>query len=124
MSDYYYLTYKCNIDLRFVNSNTEKYIIENVIKNSPEDLKGKELAKWRNERCKEIFVAKKMWRSFGWGITFPFVDEKPLKFYGTDIKDRKAVQVYINEETGELYHCRVTDKSNPDDVKYEIYKVE
>ena len=123
LSDYYYLTYKCNIDSRFVNPNTEKYIIENVIKKSPENLTGKELTKWRNERCKEIFVAKKMWRSFGWEITFPFIDGKPLKFYGTDIKDKKAVQVYINEETGELYHCLVTDKSNPDDVKYEIHKV-
>ena len=123
LSDYYYLTFKCNIDSRFVNSNTEKYIIENVINNSPKELEGKNLTKWRNERCKEIFIAKKMWRRFGWGIAFPFVDGKPLKLYDTDINAGKAIQIYIDDETGELYHCVMTDKSNPDDVKYEIYKV-
>ena len=74
LSDYYYLVHRCNIDSRFVNSNTEKYIIKNVIEQSPEELKGKDLTKWRNERCKEIFVAKRMWRRFGYGITFPFID--------------------------------------------------
>ena len=123
LSDYYYLVYKCNIDSRFVNSNTEKYIIKNVIEQSPEELKGKDLTKWRNERCKEIFVAKRMWRRFGYGITFPFIDGKPLKFFDTDIQNGKAIQVYINEDTGEMYHCRITDKSDPNDVKYEIYKV-
>ncbi len=123
LSDYYYLTNKCNVDARFVNSNTEKYIIEHVIQNTPEGLTGKEITKWRNERCKEIFIAKRMRSSFGWGITFPFVDGKPLKFYGTDHKTGRAVQVYIDEETGAFYHC-IVDKSDPDNVKYEIYKVE
>ena len=123
LSDYYYLVYKCNIDSRFVNSNTEKYIIDNVIENSPEDLKGKDLTKWRNERCKEIFVAKRMWRNFGYGITFPFIEGKPLKFYGTNIENGKLIQIYINEETSELYHCVITDKFNSDNVKYELYKV-
>lgn len=123
LSDYYYLTYKCNIDSRFVNSNTEKYIIDNVIKNTPDGLKGKEITKWRNERCREIFIAKRMWRHFGWGITFPFIDGRPLKFYGTDISNGKSVQVYIDEETKELYYCRITDKSNPNDIKYDLYKV-
>jgi hypothetical protein len=122
LSDYYYLVYRCNIDSRFVNSNTEKYIIENVIEQSPEELKGKDLTKWRNERCKEIFVAKRMWRRFGYGITFPFIDGKPLKFFDTDIQNGKAIQVYKNEDTGEMYHCRITDKSDPNDVKYELYK--
>ena len=123
LSDYYYLVFKCNIDSRFVCSNTEKYIIENVIKKSPEGLKGKELTKWRNERCKEMLIAKRMWRSFGYGIPFPFIDEKPLKFYGTDIENGKAISIFINEETGEFYHCRITDRSDPNDVKYEVYKV-
>ena len=122
LSDYYYLVYRCNIDSRFVNSNTEKYIIKNVIEQSPEELKGKDLTKWRNERCKEIFVAKRMWRRFGYGITFPFIDGKPLKFFDTDIQNGKAIQVYKNEDTGEMYHCRITDKSDPNDVKYELYK--
>ena len=60
LSDYYYLVYKCNINSRFVNSNTEKYIINNVINKAPEDLKGKNLHKWYNQRCKEIFITKKM----------------------------------------------------------------
>ena len=122
LSDYYYLVYRCNIDSRFVNSNTEKYIIKNVIEQSPEELKGKDLTKWRNERCKEIFVAKRMWRRFGYGITFTFIDGKPLKFFDTDIQNGKAIEVYINEDTGEMYHCRITDKSDPKDVKYELYK--
>ena len=96
---------------------------ENVIKKSPEGLKGKELTKWRNERCKEMLIAKRMWRSFGYGIPFPFIDEKPLKFYGTDIENEKAISIFINEETGEFYHCRITDRSDPNDVKYEVYKV-
>ena len=125
LSDYYYLTYKCNIDSSFVNSNTEKYIIENVIKQSPKDLTGKELTKWRNERCKEILIAKKMWHRFGCGMTFPFIDGKPLKFYGTDIKDKKAVEVYINEQTGELYHCRrTTNRFDDQNIQYDLYKVE
>jgi hypothetical protein len=122
LSDYYYLVHRCNIDSRFVNSNTEKYIIENVIEQSPEELKGKDLTKWRNERCKEIFVAKKMWRRFGYGITFPFIDGNPLKFFDTDIQNGETIQVYINEDTGEMYHCRITDNSDPNDVKYELYK--
>ena len=123
LSDYYYLVFKCNIDSRFVCSNTEKYIIENVINKSPDGLKGKDLTKWRNERCKEMLIAKRMWRSFGYGILFPLIDEKPLKFYGTDIENGKAISIFINEKTGEFYHCRITDKSNPNDVKYEVYKV-
>ena len=123
LSDYYYLVFKCNIDSRFVCFNTEKYIIENVIKKSPDELKGKDLTKWRNERCKEMLIAKRMWRSFGYGIPFPFIDEKPLKFYGTDIENGKAISIFINEKTGEFYHCRITDKSNTTDVKYEVYKV-
>lgn len=122
LSDYYHLVHRCNIDSRFINSNTEKYIIENVIEQSPEELKGKNLTKWRNERCKEIFVAKRMWRRFGYGIIFPFIDGKPLKFFDTDMQNGKAIQVYINEDTGEMYHCRITDKSDPNDVKYELYK--
>ena len=123
LSDYYYLVFKCNIDSRFVCSNTEKYIIENVINKSPDGLKGKDLTKWRNERCKEMLIAQRMWRSFGYGIPFPLIDEKPLKFYGTDIENGKAISIFINEKTGEFYHCRITDKSNPNDVKYEVYKV-
>ena len=112
-----------NIDSRFVCSNTEQYIIENVIKKSPDELKGKYLTKWRNERCKEMLIAKRMWRSFGYGIPFPFIDGKPLKFYGTDIDNGKTISIFTNEETGEFYHCRITDRSDPNDVKYEIYKV-
>ena len=123
LSDYYYLTQKCHSDSRFVNSNTEKYIIENVIKKAPKELKGKDATKWYNERCKELLIDKKMWRRFGWGIMFPLVHGKPLKFYGTDMDAGKAVQVYIDDETGELYHCVITDKSDPDDVKYDLYKV-
>ena len=123
LSDYYYLTYKCNIDSRFVNSNTERYIIDNVIKKIPEGIKGKDLTKWCNRRCKEIFISKKFRRDFGWQITFPFVDGKPLQFCGTDTKDGKAVEVYINEETGEMYHCR-RDMSDLQDIKYELWKVE
>ena len=63
-----------------------------------------------------------MWRRFGYGITFPFIDGKPLKFFDTDIQNGKAIQVYKNEDTGEMYHCRITDKSDPNDVKYELYK--
>lgn len=123
LSDAYYLIYKCHVDERFVCSNTETYILENVIEKSPKELQGKDLTKWRNQRCKELLIAKRMWRDFGYGIPFPFMDGKPLKFYGTDIKDGKAISIFINEETGEFYHCRITDRSDPNDVKYVIDKV-
>ena len=123
LSDYYYLIFKCNIDSRFVCSNTEKYIIENVIKKSPVDLKGKNLTKWRNERWKEMLIAKRMWHSFGFGIPFPVIDGKPLKFYGTDIENGKSISIFINEEKGEFYHCKITDRTNPTDAQYELYKV-
>lgn len=122
LSDYYFLTEKCNIDARFVNSNTEKYIVDNVIKKSPDSLKGKELTKWRNQRCKEIFISKKFKRYFGYGITFPFLNGKPLQFCGTDIIDGKSVEVYINEDTGEVYHCK-RDRSEPNNIKYELWIV-
>ena len=123
LSDYYFLTFKCNIDSRYVNSNTERYIIDTVIKNIPEGLNGKELTQWCNKRCKEIFISKKFRRDFGGKITFPFVDGKPLQFCGTDIKDGKAVEVYVNDATGEIYHCR-RDMSDLQDSKYELWKVE
>lgn len=122
LSDYYFLTEKCHIDERFVNSNTEKYIIDNVIKKSPDGLKGKELTKWRNQRCKEIFISKKFKRYFGYGITFPFLNGKPLQFCGTDIIDGKSVEVYINEDTGEVYHCK-RDRSEPNNIKYDLWMV-
>lgn len=123
LSDCYRLVNEYMVDSMFVKPNTEKYIMENVIKNVPKELKGKELAKWCNEKCKEIFIAKNKWRSFGWLSIFPFVDGKPLKFYGTKRENNKAIQIYINEETNDLYHCVITDRSNSLDVKYEIYKV-
>ena len=61
-------------------------------------------------------ITKRMWRRFGYGITFPFIDGKPLKFFDTDIKNGKSTQMYINEGAGEVYHCVITDKSNPNDV--------
>ena len=78
--------------------------------------------KWRNQRCKEIFISKKFKRYFGWGITFPFLNDKPLQFCGTDIKDGKSVEVYINEDTGEVYNCK-RDRSELNDIKYELWKV-
>ncbi len=48
---------------------------------------------------------------------------KPLKFCGTDIKDGKSVEVYIDEETGELYHCR-RDMFDSQDMRYKLWKVE
>jgi hypothetical protein len=123
LSDEYYLTEKCGIDNRYVNSNTAKYIIDNVIKAIPEGLSKKEAHKWCNNRCKEIFISKKFRRWFGY-LTFPFMDGKPLKFYNTDIHNGRSVEVYVDEETGDFYHCIAENKSGLDDLKYEIYKVE
>ena len=119
ISDWYILVNKYNIDTRFVNSNTEKYIMERVIPNIPENLKGKEISKWCNERCKEIFISKKRRRDFGYGIVFPFINGKPLKFDGID----GPIQIFVNDETGEVYRCKVTDKTDLDNIKYEIHKV-
>ena len=119
ISDWYILVNKYNIDNRFVNSNTEKYILERVIPNIPENLKGKEISKWCNERCKEIFISKKRRRDFGYGIVFPFINGKPLKFDGID----GQFQIYVNDETSEVYRCKVTDKTDLNNIKYEIHKV-
>ena len=119
ISDWYILVNKYNIDNRFVNSNTEKYIMERVIPNIPENLKGKEISKWCNERCKEIFISKKRRRDFGYGIVFPFINGKPLKFDSID----GQFQIFVNDETGEVYRCKVTDKTDLDNIKYEIHKV-
>lgn len=118
ISDWYILVNKYNIDNRFVNSNTEKYIMERIIPNIPENLKGKEISKWCNERCKDIFISKKRRRDFGYGIVFPFINDKPLKFDGID----GPIQIFVNDETGEVYRCKVTDKTDLDNIKYELYK--
>ena len=52
------------------------------------------------------------------GIVFPFINGKPLKFYGID----GPIQIFVNDETGEVYHCKVTDKTDLDNIKYELYK--
>ena len=119
ISDRHILVNKYNIDNRFVNSNTEKYIMERVIPNIPDNLKGKEISKWCNEKCKEIFISKKRRRDFGYGIVFPFINGKPLKFDGID----GTIQIFVNDETGEVYRCKVTDKTDLDNIKYEIHKV-
>ena len=123
LSDRYRLVNEYKVDSMFVKPNTEKYIMENVIKNIPTELKGKELTKWCNEKCKDIFIAKNKQRNFGWLSIFPFVDGKPLKYYGTKKENKKSIIIYINEDTNEIYHCVITDQSNPLDVKYEIYKL-
>ena len=123
LSDYYRLAYEYKVDTRFLNDRTEKYIMENVIPNIPDGLKGTALSKWCNERCKEIFISKKRWRNFDCHLIFPFVDGKPLKFYGTGSKDGKQIEIYINEETDEIYHCLILEKSKGFDKKYEMYRV-
>jgi len=125
LSDSYRLDYEYKVDSRFINSNTVRYIMENIITKVPSNLKGKEKVKWYNRRCKEIFISKKMRRDFGWGIVFPFIDGKPLKLLKIDInkENGKSVEVYINEETNEIYHCvRISSHSN-EITTYELWKV-
>ena len=80
-SDQYLLLNKYHIDDRYVNENTACYLMENVVKKAPQELSGKALTKWCNQKCKELLVSGKRIR-LGWGILFPFVNGKPLKYCG------------------------------------------
>lgn len=126
LSDKYILLYEYGIDNRFINHNTERYIMENVIPHIPAELKGKSVSKWCNDRCKELFIAKGKRFFLGWGLPFPFMDGKPLKYCGpkTDNKG-KTTLFYLNEDTNEMYAYRQI-KANPEDPskdEYEIIKV-
>ncbi len=112
------------IDYRFINDNTGKYIMENIVKKAPKELEGKQLTKWCNEKCKETFITKRKRRDFGYcSIIFPFIDGKPLKFDGFTKIDNKEVQLYVDEDKNELYHCTIIDDSNPLEKKYELIKI-
>ena len=123
LSDNYILIYKYGVDDRFVNRNTERYIMENVIPHIPPELKGKSVGKWCNERCKEIFLAKGKRFFLGWGLPFPFIDGKPLKYCGpkTDGKG-KTTLFYLNEDTNELYAYKQI-KVNPKDHSKDVYEI-
>jgi hypothetical protein len=126
LSDRYLLLFEYDVDVRFVNKRTERYIMENVISNIPKDLKGKAIAKWCNEQCKEIFLVKGKRFAFGYGVTFPFVDGKPLKYYGCETKPgEKTKQFYLNEHTNERFYLIITevDKNDRDNSKYELVKI-
>ena len=123
LSDKYILLYEYGIDDRFVKHNTERYIMENVIPNIPNELKGKSVSKWCNERCKEIFIAKGKRISLGWGLPFPFMDGKPLKYCGPKTDDKgKTTLFYLNEDTNELYAYRKI-KANPEDPCKDVYEI-
>ena len=127
LSDRYLLLFEYGVDVRFVNKNTERYIMENVINNIPKDLKGKAIAKWCNERCKELLLVKGKRFVFGWGITFPFIKGKPLKYYGCEINPGgKAKQFYLNEDTNERFYLIITkaDKNDCDNIEYELIKID
>ncbi len=126
LSDRYLLLFEYGVDERFVNKNTERYIMENIINQIPEDLKGKMISKWCNQRCKDIFLAKGKKFFLGWGIIFPFVNGKPLKYCGCETKPgEKPKQIYLNEETNEMFDYIVTkvDKNNRESIEYDIVKI-
>lgn len=126
LSDRYLLLFHYDVDARFVNKHTERYIMENVINNIPKDLKGKAISKWCNERCKEIFLVKGKRFVFGYGVIFPFVDGKPLKYDGCEIKPgEKTKQLYLKEDTNERFYLILTEvnKNHIADSKYELIKI-
>ena len=126
ISDQYLLLFKYKVDNRYVNENTASYLMENVIKKAPEELSGKALTKWCNQRCKELLLVSGKRISLGWGILFPFVDGKPLKYCGYEMEPNgRGREVYLNEDTGERFYYikKKLDKNNPCRSEYEIIKV-
>lgn len=122
LTDRYQLLFEYNVDVRYVNENTERYIMENVIKNIPKDLKRKAISKWCNQQCKEIFLMKGKRFFLGWGVLFPFVNGKPLKYCGCNVMPPNNYQIYYNEDTKETFHYkRVKDENGV--FKWEIVKV-
>ena len=125
LSDRYILLFEYGVDVRFVNENTQRYIMENVVSNLPADLKGKQRSKWCDQRCKEIFLMQGKRFNLGHGILFPFVNGKPLKYCGCNIMPPNDYQIYYNDETGETFHYkRVKDEAASGGDKWEIVKVE
>lgn len=123
LSDKYILIYEYGIDDRFINQNTERYIMENVIPYIPKELKGRAISKWCNQRCKEIFLAKGKRISLGWGLPFPFVDGKPLKYCGPKTDEKgKTTLFYLNEDTNEMYAYRLI-KAYPEDRSKDVYEI-
>jgi len=124
LTDRYILLNEYDVDVRFVNENTERYIMEHVISNIPKDLKGKQISKWCNRQCKEIFLKKGKRFFFGWGIWFPFVNGKPLKYCGCDAIPPNNYQLYYNEDTKETFrYKRVEDEKSPSGYRFEIVKI-
>lgn len=121
VSDEYLLSYVYRLDSRYINNNTAKYIMDNILKKAPNDLKGKALTKWCDEKCKEIFISKSRRRDFGWKLILPLYNGKPLKYLGID--KQSGNQIYSDEETNEVYHCIITDKTDLNDIKYELHKI-
>lgn len=123
LSDEYILLYEYKIDSRFVNHNTARYIMENVIPHIPKELKGKAIAKWCDQRCKDIFLAKGKRFDLGSGLPFPFVDGRPLKYCGpkTDVTG-KTILYYSNEDTNEMF-AYVLRKANPKDRSKDEYQI-
>lgn len=97
--------------------------MENVVPYIPKELKGQAVSKWSNQCCNEIFIAKGKRISLGWGLPFPFVDGKPLKYCGpkTDQKG-KTILFYLNEDTNEMYAYRLI-KAYPNDRSKDIYEI-
>ena len=125
LSDRFILLYDYEVDCRYVNANTERYIMENVIANIPAELKGKARTKWCNDQCKELFLKKGKRFTLGHGILFPFVNGKPLKYCGCNIMPPNNYQIYYNEDTGETFHYkRVKRQDDSGEYTFEIVKVE
>ena len=123
-SDVDILSRKYKIDWYFVYEHTANYIMENIVKKAPKELEGKELTKWCNQRCREIFVTKRKRRDLGYcSMILPFVDGEPLKFDGFTRIYNKEVQFYIDEDKNEYYRCTIIDDSTID-KKYELIKIE
>lgn len=126
LSDEYILENVYGIDNRFLNHNTAQYIMKNVIPHIPKDLKGKAVSKWCDQQCKEIFLAKGKRFFLGWGLPFPFLDGKPLKYCGPNTDPNgKTRLIYLNEDTNEMFSYTLMKDNEQDRSKdeYEIIKL-
>ena len=110
----------------FIDGNA-KFILENIIAKIPSELKGKAREKWCNEKCKELFVRQGYRKYFGYGLAFPIINGKPLKFCGFEIDKNtyRSDEIYINEDTNEKfkYIRKTVDAKTKKVLEYEIIKL-
>lgn len=127
LNDYYIVVYKNGVDSRYVNDGNAKFILENIIAKIPSELKGKAREKWCNEKCKELFVRQGYRKYFGYGLAFPIINGKPLKFCGFEIDKNtyRSDEIYINEDTNEKfkYIRKTVDAKTKKVLEYEIIKL-